>query len=216
MGCAARIGPAAVTLLQQAVLDLCAGAALEQRNRYRADVTTRTVLQVAGLKAGALLAAACRLGALAAPDADDRAVAVLGEYGRLLGIALQLLDDLLDVTSTAALLGKPVESDFANGIVTLPALPALAADPRLRLLLRPDLSPHERRYAMTSVRMGGGVDRTHRAAARHIGRASMLGRARQLPGTDAAAALSAMPQRFLHDQLALVDPTHLPLLSPTT
>jgi len=213
MRCAARIGTDAVTLLQQAVIDLCAGAAVEQRNRYRPDVGARDVLEVAGLKAGTLLSAACRLGALAAPGADDDAVAALGEYGRLLGTALQLLDDLLDVTSTPALLGKPVESDFPNGIVTLPALPALAADPRLRSLLRPELSPHERRYAMTSIRQGGGVDRTHRAAVRHITRASMLCTARALPATAAAESLAVVPHRFLRAQLGLVDPTHRPLIS---
>ncbi len=213
MGCAARIGADAVTLLQAAVVDLCAGAALEQENRYRADVGARDVLAVARLKAGTLLSAACRLGALAAPGADDGAVAALGEYGRLLGTALQLLDDLLDVTSSPALLGKPVESDFANGIVTLPALPALAADPLLRSLLRPDLSPHERRYAMTSIRQGGGVDRTHRAAVRHIARARMLCTGRALPPTAAAESLAAVPHRFLSTQLSLVDPTHRPLFS---
>jgi heptaprenyl diphosphate synthase len=171
------------------------------------------VLEVAELKAGTLLAAACRLGALAAPGHDDRSVAVLGEYGRLLGIALQLLDDLLDVTSTAALLGKPVESDFANGIVTMPALPALEHDTRLRSLLRPDLTPHERRYAITSIRQGGGVARTHRAAARHVARAAVASAADLLPGAAAARSLRAVPHRFMRDQLRLVDPRHRPLFS---
>jgi geranylgeranyl pyrophosphate synthase len=214
MGCAAQVGAAAVEVLQQTIVDLCAGAAREQDNRYRVDVDTAGVLEVAELKAGALLAAACRMGALATGAAGDAAVRVLAEYGRLLGIALQLVDDLLDVTSTAELLGKPVETDFANGIVTLPALPALAADARLRSLLRPDLSPHERRYIVTCIRQNKGVSRTYRAAVRHVHRASVLANAPAVPPGSAARALAALPSSFLDAQLRLVHPAHRPLLAP--
>ena len=63
-----------------------------------------------GRKTGALLAGACMLGAAAAM-ADEKTVETAGRYGAQLGAAFQIRDDMLDVTSTGAELGKPIGSD---------------------------------------------------------------------------------------------------------
>ena len=63
-----------------------------------------------GRKTGALLAGACMLGAAAAM-ADEKTVETAGRYGAQLGAAFQIRDDMLDVTSTEAELGKPIGSD---------------------------------------------------------------------------------------------------------
>jgi geranylgeranyl diphosphate synthase type II len=77
-------------------------------------------------KTGALLAVAPRLGALAA-GAPARLVAAVGEYGRHLGLAFQIADDLLDVTGTDASLGKSAGRDQALRKATYPALLGLEA-----------------------------------------------------------------------------------------
>jgi geranylgeranyl pyrophosphate synthase len=72
-------------------------------------------------KTGALLAAALRLGGIAA-GADAAALAALSEYGEDLGLAFQIVDDVLDVTGDAAQLGKTAGKDENAGKTTYPAL----------------------------------------------------------------------------------------------
>jgi octaprenyl-diphosphate synthase len=75
-------------------------------------------------KTASLFSACARLGALA-QGTDETAEARLGEYGWNLGIAFQLVDDILDFTSREKILGKPVGNDLREGKVTLPLIYAL-------------------------------------------------------------------------------------------
>jgi len=84
-------------------------------------------------KTALLIAASCQLGAVAC-GAPDYHVRALARYGYFLGMAFQITDDVLDFTASEQVLGKPVGSDLRQGIVTLPAIFALAESPnRLRL-----------------------------------------------------------------------------------
>lgn len=76
-------------------------------------------------KTATFLAASCRLGALAA-DAEPAVVEALGRYGWHVGMAFQLIDDLLDLTADPEILGKEVAADFRQGVVTLPVMYALS------------------------------------------------------------------------------------------
>ena len=64
-------------------------------------------------KTGAIIKAACVMGVIAANGSDEM-IAVAERYAENIGIAFQITDDILDVTSTAEVLGKPVESDIGN------------------------------------------------------------------------------------------------------
>jgi geranylgeranyl diphosphate synthase type II len=81
------------------------------------------------MKTGALLTASCRLGALAAGASADH-LAALDAYGRHLGLAFQIVDDILDQTATAEQLGKATGKDAAKGKVTYPMLIGLDASRR--------------------------------------------------------------------------------------
>ncbi|MEU1311717.1 polyprenyl synthetase family protein [Streptomyces cinnamoneus] len=78
-------------------------------------------------KSAALIAMALCMGAVQA-DATEPVVAALAEYGEQLGVAFQISDDLLDITSPTALLGKEQGKDLAAGVASLPVLLALADD----------------------------------------------------------------------------------------
>ncbi|HET9452579.1 MAG TPA: polyprenyl synthetase family protein, partial [Aggregicoccus sp.] len=73
------------------------------------------------LKTGALIRAACRMGVLAG-GGDAAALERADAYGDAVGLAFQIADDLLDVTASAAQLGKPAGADAAAGRFTFPAV----------------------------------------------------------------------------------------------
>ena len=86
-------------------------------------------------KTASLFSACARLGAISA-GADEAVETQLADYAWNLGIAFQLVDDILDFTSREKILGKPVGNDLREGKVTLPLIYALeAADPEERKLV---------------------------------------------------------------------------------
>ncbi len=83
------------------------------------DISTIEKLNL--LKTGALLKAACEIGCVLA-DADDGKIKAAGEYGEKIGLAFQLVDDILDATADEKVLGKPVGSDEKNNKSTFVSL----------------------------------------------------------------------------------------------
>ncbi len=83
---------------------------LENENK---TVCAEDLRSVDVLKTSALISCACRLGCIAA-GADDKRIEAAGIYAENLGIAFQIVDDILDVTSDEATLGKPIGSDAEN------------------------------------------------------------------------------------------------------
>lgn len=84
------------------------------------------------LKTGALLSAACKLGAIAA-DADTNVIETVGEYGEKVGLAFQIIDDILDVTGDEKQLGKPIGSDRENDKTTFVSLLGIEKSQKLAL-----------------------------------------------------------------------------------
>ena len=82
-------------------------------------------LDIIGAKTAALFAAACRIAPVVA-EAGEEAEHALEAYGRNLGIAFQLVDDVIDYASDAATMGKGVGDDFRDGKMTLPVILAYA------------------------------------------------------------------------------------------
>jgi len=89
-------------------------------------LTLDQLQQVHRMKTGALLTASCRLGAISA-GANESQLNSVAEYGRHLGLAFQIIDDVLDVTSTPEQMGKATNKDAAAGKNTYPVLMGLEA-----------------------------------------------------------------------------------------
>ncbi len=84
----------------------------------------KTVQQMHSRKTAALISAAAESGALAGGGTDDQ-VAALAKYGRAVGLAFQIADDILDIEGDTELLGKTTGADLARGKVTYPAAAGL-------------------------------------------------------------------------------------------
>jgi geranylgeranyl diphosphate synthase type II len=113
---------AARALAQAAGEDgMVAGQVLDLQWEQNPNLTQQELEQVHSRKTGALLRCACKLGHIAA-GGDEAQGEALDRYATALGLAFQIRDDILDVTSTAQELGKPIGSDAENGKTTFVTL----------------------------------------------------------------------------------------------
>lgn len=119
-----------------AVQDLIWGEFLDVEYESRRDLTPDDYLVMARLKTGALMGAACALGAAAAGGSPEL-VAGMDRFGHCVGVAFQIADDLLGVFGDPAVVGKPVGTDLRRRNWTYPVLAALScADPAVQPLRR--------------------------------------------------------------------------------
>jgi octaprenyl-diphosphate synthase len=161
------------------------------------DVATSEAayLEVINAKTAQLFAAASRIGAVVADRAEAEEQA-LESFGRNLGIAFQLIDDMLDYSAQQSELGKSVGDDFRDGKITLPVVLALrAADAREREFWRRTLEDTEQRE--------GDLEHAIELMRRHGTLAATLERAREY-GAAARRALSTFrdsPERQALDEV---------------
>jgi geranylgeranyl pyrophosphate synthase len=123
--------PAQLRALSDASSALAAGELLQREDAYASHVAIERYLRRCELKTAALFEAACRLGALVAiPGATELADA-FGAFARRIGLAFQLLDDVLDVSGPVERTGKSRGTDLLDGTVTLPLILAREHDSEL-------------------------------------------------------------------------------------
>jgi octaprenyl-diphosphate synthase len=114
----------ACRLIGQATNRVCEGEIKQKGSRGNLDLTEQEYFDIVEGKTAALTECSCRLGALFA-GADDDATRRLAEYGRLLGIAFQIADDLLDVVGEQGIVGKTLGTDLEKQKPTLPLIRTL-------------------------------------------------------------------------------------------
>ncbi|WP_327101251.1 polyprenyl synthetase family protein [Nocardia vinacea] len=136
---------------------MCAGMVIEAADEYVATRSEQSYLDAIDGKTAALLSFACRVGAMQAGRPEDVEEA-LAEFGRQFGLAYQLYDDILDLTSTAEEMGKPVNTDLFEGIYTLPVIRAAARDQRLARLLGQRMTREQAARARELVIDSGAVE----------------------------------------------------------
>lgn len=123
--------PAQLAALSEASSALAAGELLQREDAYAAHVPVDRYLRRCELKTAALFEAACRLGALCARDGSPELAAALGSFARRIGLAFQMLDDVLDVSGPVERTGKSRGTDLLDGTVTLPLILAREREPSL-------------------------------------------------------------------------------------
>jgi geranylgeranyl pyrophosphate synthase len=119
----------AIRTLSAASSALARGELVQRADAWRGDVTPEQYLERCRLKTARLFEAACRLGALfgGRPDLAEP----VGRFGGRVGLAFQMLDDVLDVSGPTERTGKPRGADLLDGTVTLPLILARRRDPEL-------------------------------------------------------------------------------------
>ena len=187
--------------LAEVTLRMTEGEMLQTRYEGRIDLTEPEYLDLIERKTAALFACCCELAGLLA-GVDDSRQAALRAYGMNLGLAFQLVDDLLDFTGDAATLGKPAASDVRKGKATLAVIDLLSdGSGEGRELVRKvmqggdDVSSEIRRLN-DLLSDSGALERVRRRAGLYAGRATE--NLACLDDGPARRALLALPDLLLH------------------
>jgi geranylgeranyl pyrophosphate synthase len=178
--------------LSEASSALAEGELLQREDAYAAHVPVERYLRRCELKTAALFEAACRLGALTAAEGSGVLADALGAFARRIGLAFQMLDDVLDVSGPVERTGKSRGTDLLDGTVTLPFILAREREPDLAAL---DLSTLD----------GVGGTRKAEALCERIAATGALDEARERALAVVATAKAALPQVLPDGRAALLE-----------
>jgi octaprenyl-diphosphate synthase len=167
----------------------------------RSDVTEKQLLDIAERKTAYLFSGCTKLPAITA-GLDGGGVTRISEIGKNLGMAFQLIDDLLDLTSTREALGKPVASDLKEGKVTLPVLSVMlkgdaegGASIR-RVLDERDFRSVKSQEVLRLVERSDGLKRTRSLAEEYARRATAS--LQEFPASPYREAILSIPTFILN------------------
>jgi octaprenyl-diphosphate synthase len=154
-------------VMAEATNIIAEGEVLQLLNIGNADVDETAYLQVIEYKTAKLFEAACRVGALIA-GADARIETALADYGRYLGCAFQVIDDVLDYSGDADTIGKSLGDDLAEGKPTLPLIYAMQrGTPEQAACVRDAITHASRDHfpqVLAAVRACGALDHARASA----------------------------------------------------
>jgi len=161
-----------VKLLSEVIMDLAEGEIQQGLNSFDAELTLEAYLQKSYYKTASLIANSAKASAVlseVAPEVQE----CFYQYGKNLGLAFQIVDDILDFTGSEEVLGKPAGSDLQNGHLTAPAIYALEEYPGIGTLLEREFSQEgDLEQALAWVRQSQGINRARELAFHHAGLAA--------------------------------------------
>ncbi|HVL25737.1 MAG TPA: polyprenyl synthetase family protein [Thermomicrobiales bacterium] len=194
---AATKDPRVVMIFATALADICDGQLRETLDAHRLDQSRESYEQRIYGKTAALFAGASEMGAVIG-QAPEAAIAELRALGSDLGMAFQIIDDILDLREGTQTIGKPAGNDLRQGVVTLPVMlfaADLPADSETWTTLEAIISGEETRDArideiIAAVRASGALERAEEIAADYAERARE--RLRVVPDAETRAYLNEM------------------------
>ena len=153
-----------VAILARTVMAICAGEVRQQSIRYHYATDVDEYIQRVAAKTGMLLGASCEIGALLGKLGAEKRLA-LRSYGEFLGVAFQIVDDVLDYVGSEAEVGKPIGHDLLEGFATLPLMLASVEVEDRRL------NESEARRIVEEVRQSQGPNRALIEASKYANQA---------------------------------------------
>lgn len=142
--------PKAVGLLIASALDMSQGQLEELRLKGDVKITKEDYFSIIRGKSASLFATSCGLGGIAS-GLDDEQVESLISYGMNIGMAFQILDDVLDMTGSGDLMGKPVGNDLFEQTITLPAIYGMNMDKNIENMIKELMSGEKSRQTVTGI-----------------------------------------------------------------
>ncbi|KAH7435959.1 hypothetical protein KP509_06G085500 [Ceratopteris richardii] len=157
-----------IKLISQVIKDFASGEIKQTTSLYDCDITMQDYLRKSYCKTASLVAASAK-GAAIFSGTSNEVKENMYDYGKKLGLAFQIVDDILDFTRSSEQLGKPAGSDLRKGNVTAPVIYALEKQPALKRLIQTEfINPEDLDTAIELVHQSGGIERA-RELARNMG-----------------------------------------------
>ncbi|NBJ16218.1 MAG: heptaprenyl diphosphate synthase [Dehalobacter sp. 4CP] len=182
--------PAVSSILADVCIEMCQGEIQQIKSSYDTTQTLKQYLYRIQRKTALLIGLCCKLGAKVS-NASPRQIWLMSKYGNYLGLAFQIVDDILDITANPKELGKPVGGDIRQGIITLPMIFALKDSPqkeRLKELLgQKTKTDAEVAEAIQLIIQAGGIDKSRKIVEQYIDKAKA--NLQELPDVPAKDAL---------------------------
>ncbi len=184
-----------VKLLSRVIMDLADGEIKQGLFRYDSDQSFSTYLEKSYCKTASLIANSSQaVGVLS--DQTSSQLKELHHFGRQLGLAFQVVDDILDFTSDDEQLGKPAASDLASGYLTAPVLFALEERPTLAKLIKREFSSEgDLDQALELVRDSKAISRSRKLAENFASDSREA--IKWLPDSPSRSALLGLPEFVL-------------------
>ncbi|MEM1241452.1 MAG: solanesyl diphosphate synthase, partial [Cyanobacteria bacterium P01_H01_bin.26] len=157
-----------VKLLSRVIMDLAEGEIQQGLNRFDTTLSIEAYLLKSYHKTASLIANSCKsVGVLS--GSSESLTEALYQYGRNLGLAFQVVDDILDFTGSEEVLGKPAGSDLLSGNLTAPVLYAIEETPYLAKLIEREFAQSgDFEESLALVRASRGIERSRELAAHHV------------------------------------------------
>lgn len=180
-----------MNLMANTTNTIAQGEVMQLLNINDPDTTEEKYYEVIYSKTACLFEAACKIGAIIT-TADSAMETALGEYGKHLGIAFQLVDDALDYEANSSVLGKNVGDDLAEGKPTLPLIYAMQhGSEKQSSMIRSAIENgglEQIEEITQAIQSTGALDYTHQKAIQHAETAKA--ELNKLPDSSAKQALS--------------------------
>jgi geranylgeranyl diphosphate synthase type I len=154
---------ASVAMLARTCAAICEGQWLDMEFERRDQVTESEYLEMIEKKTGVLYGAAAWMGARLS-GAPEKQAEGLERFGRLVGMAFQIQDDVLDLTAPAKVLGKPRGGDLAEGKKTLIMIHAMAASKEVEIFGKRNATSQEIEATLDTLRASGSIDYARKKA----------------------------------------------------
>jgi len=156
-----------VKLLSEVIMDLAAGEIQQGLNRFDTSLSTETYLKKSYYKTASLIANSAKAAGILS-NVSPESANNLYNYGKDLGLAFQIVDDILDFTGSMDTLGKPAASDLKSGNLTAPVLFALEEQPCLEVLIEREFAQEgDLEQAVKLISDSQGIPRARELAAHH-------------------------------------------------
>ena len=156
-----------VKLLSEVIRNFAEGEIQQGINRFDTSLSIEAYLEKSYCKTASLIANSAKAAGLLS-DVSAEVAEHLSAYGRHFGLAFQIVDDILDFTTSTEVLGKPAGSDLVSGNLTAPVLYALEEKPYLEGLIEREFSQDgDLEQALALVQESRGIERARELASQN-------------------------------------------------